>query len=163
MFVSAPICTRRVLKLSPRRFPDLPQWAVDAVNRVVIRDWQSRDDTIGICPLARQTAKQVPLPPVRVSAHHAKIRTRADLVMPDTRGTEHNISGATHDDLPAFSAEWQFCSAIIYSEHFVRCAVIMSKGIHAVSPGISPVVLSKSALENRRAILRVHGDRAPIQ
>src|SRR6516164_3552096 len=66
------------------RFPDLPQRAVGAVNRIVIGDWQSCDRAIGFWPFARQTAKQIPLASIRVSSHNAEIRARTDVVMRDT-------------------------------------------------------------------------------
>src|SRR5437870_1025807 len=138
----------------PRGFPDLPQRTVNAVDRIVIGNWQSCDSVIGFWPFARQTPKQIPLPSVRVSSHNAEIRTRADVVMRDARGNENDVAGADLDGLAVLAAESQLCSAIIDTQHFVRRAVIMSKGIDAVSPGVSPVILNECALENRSAILR---------
>ena len=74
-----------VAPLALSGFPDLPQWTVNAVDRIVIGNWQSCDGAIGFWALARQTAKQIPLASIRVSSHNAKVRTRADVVMRDTR------------------------------------------------------------------------------
>src|SRR6476646_3925722 len=107
----------------PRGFPDLPQWTVDAVDRIVIGNWQSCDGAIGFWPFALQTAKQIPLASVRVSSHHAKIRTRADVVMRDTRRNENDVARVDLDRLTVLSAESQSCGAIIDTERFVRRAV----------------------------------------
>src|SRR6266513_2600413 len=40
--------------------------------------------------------------------------------------------------------------------------MIMSKGIHAVSPRITPVVLSKAFFKSRSEILSIHGQRLAI-
>jgi len=37
---------------SLRGFPNLPQWAIGAVNRVVIGNWQGSDNVIGLWPFA---------------------------------------------------------------------------------------------------------------
>src|SRR4029077_1383950 len=147
----------------PHGFPDLPQWTVGAVDRIVIRNWQRCDGVIGFWPFARQTPKQIPLTSVRVGSHNAKVRTRADVVMRDTRRNENDVAAADLDGLAVLAAESQLCSAIRDTEHFVRRAVVMSKGIDAVSPGIAPIVLSESALQNGSAILRVRRDCRPIQ
>src|SRR6184192_1692959 len=144
-------------------FPDLPQWTVGAVDRIVIGNWQSCDGAIGFWAFARQTTKQIPLASIRVSSHNAKIRTRADVVMCDTRRNENDVAGADLDGLAVLAAESQSCGANIDTERFVRRAVIMSKGIDAVSPGVAPIVLRESALENGSAILRVRRDCRPIQ
>src|SRR4029453_17053040 len=146
----------------PRGFPDLPQWPVGAVYRIVIRNWQTCDGAIGFWPFARQTVKQIPLPSIRVSSHNVEVRARADVLVRDTRRNENDVAGADLDSLAAFSAESQICSAIIDTEHFVRRAVIMSKGIDAVSPGVPPIILSERAFENGSAILRINSDRCPI-
>src|SRR6476620_2794280 len=73
-----------------RGFPDLPQWTVDAVDRIVIGNWQSCDSVIGFWPFAGQTAKQITLASVRVSSPNAEVRTRADVVMRDTRRNEND-------------------------------------------------------------------------
>ncbi len=83
--------------------------------------------------------------------------------MRDTRRNENDIAGADLDGLAVLAAESQSCGANIDTERFVRCAVIMSKGIDAVPPGVAPIVLSESALENRSAILRVRRDCRSIQ
>src|SRR6266699_5527566 len=140
---------------SAAHFPDLPQWAVSAVDRIVIGNWQSCDGAIGFWPFARQTAKQIPLASIRVSSHYTKIRTRADVVMRDTRRNENDVAGADLDRLTVLAAESHFCSTTIDTERFVRRAVIMSKGIDAVPPRVAPIVLGESALENGSAILRV--------
>src|SRR5438876_1667062 len=148
---------------SAAHFPDLPQWAVSAVDWIVIGNWQSCDGAIGFWPFARQTAKQIPLTSIRVSSHNTKIRTRADVVMRDTRRNENDVAGADLDGLAVLAAESNSCGANIDTERFVRRAVIMSKGIDAVSPGVAPIVLRESALENGSAILRVRRDCRSIQ
>src|SRR5205809_774131 len=148
---------------SAAHFPDLPQWTVSAVDRIVIGNWQSCDGAIGFWAFARQTAKQIPLASIRVSSHNAKIRTRADVVMGDTRRNENDVTGADLDGLAVLATKSQSCGAIIDTERFVRRAVIMSKGIDAVPPGVAPIVLSESALEDGRAILRVRRDCRSIQ
>ena len=45
----------------------------------------------------------------------------------DACRNENDIAGADINRLTMFSAKAKFCSAIIDTEHFVRCAVIMSK------------------------------------
>src|SRR5262249_54368979 len=57
---------RRLSKLLPRGFPNLPQRTVGPVDRIVIGDWQSCDGAIGFWPFARQPTKQIPLAPIRV-------------------------------------------------------------------------------------------------
>jgi hypothetical protein len=37
---------------SLRGFPNLPQWAIGAVDRVVIGNWQGSDSVIGLWPFA---------------------------------------------------------------------------------------------------------------
>ena len=83
--------------------------------------------------------------------------------MRDTRRNENDVAGAHLDGLALLAAESQFSTAIIHTERFVRRAVIMSKGIDAVSPGVAPIVLSESTLENGSAILPVRRDCRPIQ
>src|SRR5260370_9515458 len=80
--------SRLVLNVAPLAltgFPDLPQRTVNAVDRIVIGNWQTCDGVIGFWAFARQTAKQIPLASIRVSSHNAEVRTRADTVMRDTR------------------------------------------------------------------------------
>src|SRR5882757_2269640 len=159
-------CPRLLLNVAPLAltgFPDLPQRTVNAVDRIVIGNWQSCDSVIGFWAFARQTAKQIPLASVRVSSHNVEVRTRADVVMRDTRWNENDVAGADLYGLAVLAAESQSCGATIDTERFVRRAVIMSKGIDAVAPGVAPIVLSESALENGSAILRVRRDCRPIQ
>src|SRR4029453_17933811 len=54
------------------------------------------------------------------------------------------------------AAEPEGPSAAINAEDFVRVTVIMGKGIHAVSPRIAPVVLSKTFFKKGSGILPVH-------
>ena len=140
---------------SAHGFPDLPQRAVGAVDWIVVGDRQGCDGAIGFWSFAGQTPKQIPLASVRVSSHNAEVRTRADVLMRDTRWNENDVAGADLDGLPVFSTESQLSRAIIDTERFVRCAVIMSKRIHAVSPGVAPIILSESPLKDGSAILRV--------
>ena len=44
----------------------------------------------------------------------------------------------------------------------MRCAVIMSEGVDAVSPRIRPIVLSKALFNDGSAILRFRCERVPI-
>src|SRR4029077_2482534 len=149
--------------LHARRFPDLPQWTVNAVDRIVIGNWQSCDSVIGFCPCARQTAKQIPLASVRVRSHNVKVWARADALMRDTSRNENDVARAELHGLAVLAAESQSCGAIKDTERFVRRAVIMSEGIDPVAPGVAPIVLSESALENGGAILRIRRDCRPIQ
>jgi hypothetical protein len=95
----------------PRGFPDLPQWTVNAVDRIVIGNWQSCDGMVRFWAFARQTAKQIPLASIRVSSHNAKIRTRADVMMRDARRNENDVAGANVDGLAVLAAESQSCGA----------------------------------------------------
>src|SRR5580765_2644932 len=108
----------------PRRFPDLPQRTVYAVDRIVIWNWQSCDGVIGFWPFAGQTSKQIPLASIRVSSHNIKIRTRSDVVMRDSCRNENDVAGADLDGLAVLAAESKSCGAIIDTERFVRRAVI---------------------------------------
>src|SRR4029453_430150 len=145
-------------------FPNLPQRSLRAVDRIVIGNWKSCDGAIRVWPFARQTAKQIPLASVRVSSNNAKVGACADVLMSDTSRNENDVSRAHLDGLPVLvAAESQRCRAMIDTEHFMRCAVIMSKGIDAVSPRVAPIILSESSFESRGATLRVRCDRPPIQ
>jgi len=93
---------------------------------------------IGFWPFAGQTAKQIPLASVRVSSHNAEVRTPADVVMRDTRRNENDVAGASLYGLAVLAAESQSCGATIDTARFVRRAVMMSKGIDAVAPGVAP-------------------------
>src|SRR5260370_30674842 len=108
--------SRLLLNVAPLAltgFPDLPQRTVDAVDRIVIGNWQSCDGVIGFWAFARQTAKQIPLASIRVSSHNIKIRTRADAVMRDTRWNENDVAGAHLYVLAVLAAESQSCGATI--------------------------------------------------
>jgi hypothetical protein len=83
--------------------------------------------------------------------------------MRDTRRNENDVAGADLDGLAVLAAESQPCGANIDTERLVRRAVIMSKGIDAVSPGVAPIVLRESALENGSAIRCVRRDCRSIQ
>src|SRR5439155_24036039 len=76
---------------SAAHFPDLPQSAVSAVDRIVIGNWKSCDSALGFWAFSRQTAKQVPLPSIGGSSHNTKIRTRADVVLCDSRLNENDV------------------------------------------------------------------------
>jgi len=58
--------------------------------------------------------------------------------MRDTRRNENDVAGASLYGLAVLAAESQSCGATIDTERFVRRAVIMSKGIDAVAPGVAP-------------------------
>src|SRR6478672_9628175 len=115
----------------------MSQWAVYAVDRIVIGNWQSCDGLIGFWPFARQTPQQIPLASVRVSSHNAKVRTRADVMMRYTRRNENDVAGTDLDGLAVLAAESQSCRATVDTKRFVRRAVIMSKGIDAIPPGVA--------------------------
>src|SRR4051794_13988201 len=128
--------------------PNLSQRPFDAVDRIVIGNWQRCDGVVRFWPFARQPTKHVPVASVRVSSHHAEVLTGADVLVHNTGWNQNDVTGADLDGLPVLSAKSQFCRPMIDTEHFMRCAMIVSKGIDAVSPRIPPIVLSESALEN---------------
>src|SRR5882724_10028176 len=130
---------------SANGFPDLSQWAFNAVNRIIIRNRQSRDRAIGFGPLACPTSKQIPLATVGISANNSKVRAGADVLVSHTSGNYNHIAGMHLNGFVMLAAESQGRSAVISSENFMRGAVIVSKGIDAVSPRIGPVVLGKTS------------------
>src|SRR5882762_619595 len=144
-------------------FPDALQRTFRSINRVVIREWQSRDVVIGFRALARETAKQIPLATAGISSDHAEIVAGTDVLVCHTSGDDNHVSRIHLDVLAVLAPESQSGSARIHTQHFMRRAVIMGKGIDTVSPRVGPVVLSKTLLENRSGIFGVGPDRASIE
>src|SRR5437764_15198536 len=66
------------------------------------------------------------------------------------------------DVLAMLAAESQSGSARINTQHFVRRAVIMRKGIDSVSPRVGPIVFGETLFENRSRIFGVSYDRVSI-
>src|SRR5207248_7522786 len=66
------------------------------------------------------------------------------------------------DVLAMLAAESKSGSARINTQHFMRRAVIMRKGIDSVSPRVGPVVTGKTLFENRTRIFGVGRDRVSI-
>src|SRR5882724_8684344 len=148
---------------SANGFPDLSQWAFNAVDRIIIRNRQSRDRAIGFGPLACPTSKQIPLTTVGISANNRKVRAGADVLVSHTSGNYNHIAGMNLNGFAIIAAESQGRCAAISSKHFMRSAVIMSKGIDAVSPRIAPIILRKTLLNSGSAISYLRFERLPIQ
>jgi len=149
--------------LSPARgFPNLSQWTFCAVDRIVIRNWQSSNLLIGFRSLPWLASKQVPLASVRVSPDNRKVRAGLDFLVGHT-GWNYNDIARTNLERPTILAtKPEGRSATINTKDFVRGSVIMGKRIHAVSPRIAPVVLSKTFFENGSRILPIHRECPPI-
>ena len=148
---------------SANGFPDLSKRTFNAVDRIIIRKRQSRDRAIGFGPLACPTSKQIPLTTVGIGADNSKVRAGTDVLVSYTSGNYNHIAGTHLNGFAMLAAESQSCRAMINTEHFVRCAVIMSKGIDAVSPRIAPIILRKALLNSRSAISYLRFECLPIQ
>ena len=144
-------------------FPNLSQWAFDSVNGIVRRHWQSRNIVICLGALARETPKQIPLATAWISSDHAKIVAGTDVLVCHTSGDDNHIASMHLDVLAVLAAESESGSARINTEHFMRRAVIMGKGINTVSPRVGPVTLGETLLENRSGIFGVGRDRVSIE
>jgi hypothetical protein len=80
-----------------------------------------------------------------------------------TGGNDNHIAGMHLNGFAMVAAESQGRCAAISSKHFMRGAVIMSKGIDAVSPRIAPIILRKALLNSRSVISYLHFECLPIQ
>ena len=117
---------------------------------------------IGSGSLACPTPKQIPLASARVSSNNGKVRAGADFLV-RYAGWNYDHVPSIHLDIAAvLAANSQSRSATINSERFVRCAVVMRKGIDAVSPRVGPVVFRKALFDNGSAIFRLRCERVPI-
>jgi len=117
---------------------------------------------IGFRPLARPTPKQIPLASVRVSSNNGEVRAGADFLVRYAGWNYDHIPSIHLDIAAALAANSQSRSATINSERFVRCAVVMSEGIDAVSPRVGPVVFRKAWFDNGSAIFRLRCEGVPI-
>src|SRR5262249_2543967 len=119
--------------------PDPSQGTVSAVYRIVVWNWQSRDAVIGFWSLARLTPKKIPLASIGISSNNGVVRTGADFLVSHTGWNYDHVPGIHLDVAAALAAESQCRRTAINSKRFMRCAVVMSKGINAVSPRVGPV------------------------
>ena len=76
---------------------------------------------------------------------------------------DYHIARMHLDVLAMLAAESQSGSARINTEHFMRRAVIMGKGIDSVSPRVGPIVFGKTLFENGRRIFGIGCDCLPIK
>jgi hypothetical protein len=143
-------------------FPNLSQRAVSAIYRIVIWNWQSRDVVIGSEALARKTSEQIPLASTGVSSNNGKIRAGTDVSVSHAGWNYDHIPGMQVDVLAVLAADSQGRSTAINRKRFMRCAVIMSKGIDAVLPRVGPIVLSQALFNDGRAIFRFGRERMSI-
>ena len=117
---------------------------------------------IGLRALARETPKQIPLATAGISSDHAKIVAGANVLVRDTSGDNYHVASTHVHILAVLATQSQSGSARINTQHFMRRAVIMGKGIDTVSPRVGPVILCKTLLENRSRIFGVVRDRVSI-
>jgi hypothetical protein len=80
-----------------------------------------------------------------------------------TSRDDNHIAGMHLDVLAVLAVESQSCRAAVNTKYFMRRAVVMRKGIDAVSPRIGLIVLRKALFKNRRRILGVGRDGLPIE
>src|SRR2546423_1096339 len=80
-----------------------------------------------------------------------------------TGRNDYHIARMHLDVLAMLAAESQSGSARINTEHFMRRAVIMRKGIDSVSPRVGPIVFGKTLFENGRRIFGIGCDCLPIK
>jgi len=150
-----------IAPLAQSGLPDLSQWSLGAVDWIVIRNWQGSDFLIGFGALVRQASKQIPLTSTGVSANDSKICAGFQFSVSHT-GWNHDYVAGIHLDVAAvLAADSQGRSATINSKRFMRGAVVMRKGIDAVSPRVGPVVLRKALFNNGSAI-RLRCERLSI-
>ena len=136
----------------PRRFPNLAQWSVDAVDRVVIGHRESGDFVIGFGPLARHAAKQIPVAAIRVPSDNGKIRASTDLLMSDAGWNYNYVAGMQLYISAVLATELQSRVAAVDAQRFMRGAVIMGKRIDAVSPRIRPIVATQAFFHDRSTV-----------
>ena len=152
----------RLFWLRRCELPNLSQWTLGAVDRIVVWNWQSRDVVIGSGALAWETSEQIPLASTGVSANDGKVRAGADILVRYTGRNYDHVPGIHLDVAAVLAADSQGRSSTINSQRFMRGAVIMSEGIDAVSPRVGPVVLRKALFDNGSAICRVSCECLPI-
>src|SRR5262249_41187743 len=143
--------------------PNVFQWTVAAINRVLVRSWQRGNIFIRSWPFAGQTSQQISFAAVGVSSYDTKIVAGPKVLMRDAGRDNYHIASLHVDVLAILSAGSQLCSTRINAQHFMRCAVIMSEGIDSIAPRIGPVILGKAFFENRRRIFRVRSKRLSIK
>src|SRR5205823_173536 len=144
-------------------FPNPSQWAFDSVNRIVLRPWQGSNIVIGFRALAREPPKQVPLTTAGVSSDNTEIVAGTNVLVCHPGRDDNHIARMHLDVLAMLTTESQSGSARINTEHFMRRAVIMRKGIDSVSPRVGPVVFGKTLFENGRRIFGIGCDCLPIK
>src|SRR6266403_1238256 len=74
-------------------------------------------------------------------ANNSKVRAGADVLVSHTSRNDNHIAGMHLNGFAMLATESQGRCAAISSKHLMRGAVIMSKGIDAVSPRIAPIIL----------------------
>src|SRR5438874_8664090 len=117
---------------------------------------------IGFRALAREPPKQVPLTTAGVSSDNTEIVAGTNVLVCHTGRDDYHIAGMHLDVLAMLATESQSGSARINTQHFMRRAVIMRKGIDSVSPRVGPIVLGETPFENRSRIFGVSYDRVSI-
>ena len=75
----------------------------------------------------------------------------------------YHVASAHLDILAVPATESQVCSAGIDTQHFMRCAVVMRKGIDTISPQVRPIVLRETQFKNGRRIFGVGCDYLSIK
>ena len=83
--------------------------------------------------------------------------------MRDSGRDDYHVASLHLEVLPVLATESQSCRAGINTQHFMRCAVVMRKGIDTVSPRVGPVILGKTFFKNGRRIFGVRRDCMPIK
>jgi len=143
-------------------FPNLSQRTFRAIDRIIIWNWQSGDLAIGFGPLAEPASEQVPIASIGISANNGKVRARIEFLVSDA-SWNHNYVAGLHIQIPAaLTANFQCRGATVDTENLMRGAVIMSKGIHTVSPRITPVIVSEAFLKKGSGIVTVGGECVPV-
>src|SRR4030095_1560070 len=99
--------------------------ALCSVDRIIVRNWQSRDLAIGFGALARPASKQVPVAPVRGRAPHREIGARADILVSHAGWNYDQIARMHLDTCPLLAADPQLCMTAENTQHLMRRAVIM--------------------------------------
>lgn len=99
---------------------------------------------VGLRAFAREAAKQIPFASAGISSYNTKIVAGTDVLVRDSGWDDNHIASARLDILAVLATAPQVCNAGINAQHFMRRAVVMGEGIHAVSPRVSPVILGKT-------------------
>src|SRR5438552_7146894 len=106
--------------------------------------------------------QQIPIASVRVRSSTSEVQARIKFLVTDT-SWNHNYVAEVYIQIPAMLAAQSQCrDATVNTENFMRGAVIMSKGIHAVSPRITPVVVSEAFLKKPSGIPAIGPQCFPI-